>query len=125
VDRIDDVSPVLHRFVPRELPAADAASYLVDSFTNAPYRHSVRLTIQLPAEVVAGNFYGFVPGSIEAVGDGACVARFTAESASLVVQYVAGVIALGADFTVDEATPKTAALIADVGDRLKQAVIAH
>jgi predicted DNA-binding transcriptional regulator YafY len=125
VDRIDDVSPVLHRFVPRELPAADAASYLVDSFTNAPYRHSVRLTIQLPAEVVAGNFYGFVPGSIEAAGDGGCVARFTAESASLVVQYVAGVVALGADFTVDEATPETAALIADVGDRLKQAVVAH
>ncbi|MFG1819009.1 helix-turn-helix transcriptional regulator [Kribbella sp. NPDC049174] len=122
VDRIDDVSPALHRFVPRELPAADAASYLVDSFTSAPYRHSVRLTIQLPAEVVTNNFYGFIPGSIEPAGADACVARFTAETASLVLQYVAGVVALGADFTVDEATPETAALIAQVGDRLKQSV---
>ncbi|MEI8406761.1 MULTISPECIES: helix-turn-helix transcriptional regulator [unclassified Kribbella] len=122
VDRIDDISPALHRFVPRPLPAADAASYLVDSFSNAPYRHSVRLTIQLPAEVVASNFYGFIPGSVEPLGAEACVARFTAETASLVLQYVAGVVALGADFTVDDATPEISALMASVGERLKQSV---
>jgi hypothetical protein len=40
----------------------------------------------------------------------------------LVLQYVAGVVALGADFTVDEATPEIAASIAEVGDRLTKSV---
>jgi predicted DNA-binding transcriptional regulator YafY len=123
VDRISDVGPALHRFVRRELPASDAASYLVDSFAGAPYRYSVRLTVQLPMEDVAGNFHGFVPGSIEPLGADACAAHFTTETASLLMQCVAGVVALGAEFTVDEATPETAALIADVGDRLRHAVM--
>ncbi len=96
VDRIDDLGPALHRFVPRPLPAADAASYLIDSFATAPYKHSVRLTIQLPADVVASYFHGLVSGTIEPTGAGACVAHFTAETPSLVLQYVAGVVALGA-----------------------------
>ncbi|GAB2638109.1 hypothetical protein [Kribbella swartbergensis] len=51
-----------------------------------------------------------------------CVARFTAETDSLLMQYVAGVVALGADFTVDEATPEAAGLIAEVGERLRRSV---
>jgi hypothetical protein len=105
------------------LPASDAASYLVDSFAGAPYRYSVRLTVQLPMEDVAGNFHGFFPGSIEPFGADACVAHFSTETASLLMQCVAGVVALGAEFTVDEATPETAALISDVGDRLRHAVM--
>jgi predicted DNA-binding transcriptional regulator YafY len=122
VDRIDDLGPALHRFVPRPLPAADAASYLIESFTTASYKHSVRLTIRLPADVVASNFHGLVPGTIAPAGADACVAHFSAENESLVLQYVAGIVALGSDFTVDEATPEIAALIAEVGDRLKRSV---
>ncbi|WP_405063010.1 WYL domain-containing protein [Kribbella sp. NBC_01505] len=119
VDRISEVGPALHRFVPRPLPADDAASYLVESFAQASYQHSVRLTVQLPADEVAANFYGFVPGRITPAGPSACVVEFSAETPSLLLQLVAGIVALGAYFTVDETSPETAALIADVGVRLQ------
>ncbi|TDD62300.1 WYL domain-containing transcriptional regulator [Kribbella antibiotica] len=119
VDRISAVSPVLHRFAPRPLPADDAASYLVESFAQASYRHSVQLTVQLPADEVAAHFYGFVPGRIAPAGPTSCVAEFSAETPSLLLQLVAGIVALGADFTVDEASPETRAMIASVGERLQ------
>ncbi|TDC23246.1 helix-turn-helix transcriptional regulator [Kribbella albertanoniae] len=119
VDRIADVSPALHRFVPRTLPAGDAASYLVESFTSAPYRHRVRLTVQLPADEVSASIHWFNPGRVAPAGDSACVVEFAVETPSLLLQLVAGIVALGADFTVDEASAETAALIADVGRRLQ------
>ncbi|MFK4083215.1 helix-turn-helix transcriptional regulator [Kribbella sp. NPDC020789] len=119
VDRIADVSPALHRFLPRPLPAGDVASYLVESFTAAPYRHRVRLTVQLPADEVAANIHWFTPGRVAPAGDDACVVEFAVETPALLLQLVAGIVALGADFTVDEASAETAALIADVGRRLQ------
>jgi predicted DNA-binding transcriptional regulator YafY len=118
VDRISEVTPVLHRFTPRVLPAPDAATYLVESFTAAQYRHAVRLTVQLPAQRVVDSFEGVVRGTVEPAGPDACVVRFSADTASLVLSLVVPIVALGAEFTVDEATAEVAAMIADVGERL-------
>ena len=113
IDRISAVAPTLHRFTPRELPGGDPASYLKESFASAQYRHSVRLRVALPADEVPGRLH-----LVEADAPDACTVRFSADRASLVVQDVASLAALGADFTVEEATPEIAALIAEVGARL-------
>ncbi|MGW1345813.1 helix-turn-helix transcriptional regulator [Kribbella sp. NPDC002412] len=121
VDRISTVRPGRHHFTPRDLPAPDAASYLVQSFATASYRHSVSLRVRLPADEFKRNFYGWwLPGTVEDDGPESCVVRLTAESPQLLIQYVAAVVALGADFTVDGATPETAEAIAQVGERLQR-----
>ena len=119
VDRIDEVSPVLHRFVPRVLPAADAASYLVESFVSAQYQHTVRLTVEAPASAVTSAFEGVVRGIVEPVGPSSCVVRFSADTPAMLLTQVAAIAALGR-FVVDEASAETAALIAHVGERLRQ-----
>lgn len=119
VDRIAAVTPVLHRFTPRALPAADAASYLVESFASAQYRHTVRLTVEAPASAVSSAFEGVVRGIVEPVGPSSCVVRFSADTPALLLTQVAAIASLGT-FVVDQATPETAALIAEVGDRLKR-----
>ena len=117
VDRISDVAPTRHHFEARELPAADAASYLASAFASANYRHWVRLEVQLPAATVRAAFFGLIPGQLEPNGDDACVLRVTADSPSLLIQYVAGVVALGAEYRL-EASEELAALIGEVGRQL-------
>jgi predicted DNA-binding transcriptional regulator YafY len=119
VDRIAAVTPVLHRFTPRVLPAADAASYLMESFASAQYRHTVHLTVEAPASAVSSAFEGVVRGIVEPVGPSSCVVRFSADTPAMLLTQVAAIASLG-DFVVDQATPETAALIARVGGRLKQ-----
>lgn len=119
VDRIGDVAPTRHHFTARELPAADAASYLAESFAGAEYRHSVRMVVQLPADAVRRSFFRGAPGSITPVAEGTCEFRLSADSPALLVQYVAAVVALGAEYTLD-ATPEAAELLRTVGERLAQ-----
>lgn len=119
VDRIGDVTPVLHRFTPRELPAADAASYLVESFVSAQYGHSVHLTVQAPAGTVSATFEGVVRGIVEPVDASSCTVRFSADTPAMLLTQVAAIAAV-APFVVDHATPETAELIARVGDQLRQ-----
>jgi predicted DNA-binding transcriptional regulator YafY len=117
VDRISDVAPTRHHFLARELPAADAASYLAESFATASYRHSVRIEVELPAAAVRSTFFGLIPGQLEPAGEDSCVLRITADSPSLLIQYVAGVVALGAPYTL-EASPELAQLIDQVGRQM-------
>lgn len=118
VDRISAVAPTRHHFEARELPAADAATYLAESFGSASYRHWVQLAVQLPAPTVRSAFFGLIPGQLYPTGDNACVLRVTADSPSLLIQYVAGVVALGAPYTL-EASPELATLIDKVGRQLQ------
>ena len=48
--------------------------------------------------------FATIPGDVESRGADACTVRLTAESAELVVQFVAAVAALGAPVTVEEAS---------------------
>jgi predicted DNA-binding transcriptional regulator YafY len=100
VDRIDSPVQGHARFDPRELPAPDAASYLVRSFAEASYRYTARMTVRLPADDLRQRL--FVPlRGIEDLGPDDCAVRISAESAELVTQYVAAIAALGAPFTLD------------------------
>ncbi|WP_433012603.1 helix-turn-helix transcriptional regulator [Kribbella sp. CA-294648] len=117
VDRISDVAPTRHHFAARELPAADAASYLAESFAGAEYRHTVRMVVQLPADVVRRSFFRVLPGSLTPLGEDACEFRLSADSPALLVQFVAAIVALGADYTL-EASPAAAEALQSVGKRL-------
>lgn len=117
VDRIDRPSPTHRHFTPRELPAPDAASYLTESFATAPYRYTARVTVQLPAETVRAGLFASIPGSIESDSTDECTVRLSAETAELVIQYVAAIAALGADFALD-AAEEIAGRVRELGRRL-------
>jgi predicted DNA-binding transcriptional regulator YafY len=118
VDRISDIRPSRHRFTRRDIPAADAATYLAESFAAATYRYSAVLHVRLSEEAVREGFYGrWLPGTVVPTGPDSCTVTLSADSPQLLIQYVAGVVALGADFTL-EAPPETAAIIRSVGSRL-------
>lgn len=119
VDRISDVAPTRHHFTARELPAADAASYLAESFAGAEYRHTVRMVVQLPADVVRRSFFRVLPGSLTSLGEEACEFRLSADSPALLVQFVAAIVALGADYTL-EASPAAAEVLQSVGKQLAE-----
>jgi predicted DNA-binding transcriptional regulator YafY len=117
VDRITSVCPALHRFTPRVL---DGPSYLLESFLSAQYEHRLELTVEAPADAVTSTFEGIVRGIVEPLGETSCRVRFTADSPGLLLTQVAAIAALG-DFTVDRATPQTAALVRAAGQRLARA----
>ncbi|MFE3461757.1 helix-turn-helix transcriptional regulator [Nocardiopsis aegyptia] len=101
VDRIDGLRATLRRFVPRELPVSDPALFLTRRFASATHLHTVSLEVELPAEEVRSRVYGPFPGAVEAVGEGVCRVRLSADSLDLVCQYTAVVVALGARFSLD------------------------
>jgi predicted DNA-binding transcriptional regulator YafY len=116
VDRISSVTPVLHRFTPRVL---DGPSYLVESFVSAQYQHSVELTVEASASEVTSTFEGVVRGIVTPLDESSCKVRFSADAPAMLLMQVAALAALG-PFTVDQADPETAELIAGVGDRLSR-----
>lgn len=112
VDRIDEAISTRHRFLPRSLPAANAAEYLVESLAKAPYRHPVRMRVAMSVDALRGALFRPPPGRVEEAGPEACVLVFSAESVDLAVHYVAVVAALGAPFTVEASD--------EVRDRLRR-----
>ncbi|HEY0812959.1 MAG TPA: YafY family protein [Pseudonocardia sp.] len=121
LDRMADVRPTRRPFVPRELPAPDAATYLVRSFAAATYRHTARLTVGLSADAVRARVYATIPGEIEDQGRDACTVRLTAESAELVVQFIAAIAALGAPLTVEETSEAVGPAVRNLGALLAAA----
>ncbi|GAA2440497.1 WYL domain-containing protein [Actinomadura vinacea] len=101
VDRIERPVPRHGRFLPRELPAPDAAAYLTASFAGASYRYTARITVELGADAVRSRLFAHIPGDIEEHGPDACTVRLSADSAELVTQYVAAIAALGAGCALD------------------------
>lgn len=117
VDRISAPTPNTRRFHPRDLPAPDAASYVARSFGRASYRHTARVTVELPADEVRTRLFVPLPWEIDEHGPDRCAVRLSAESADLVVQYVAVLASLGADLTV-EAPEEITCRARDAGHRL-------
>lgn len=111
VDRIGEPRSTLRRFAARELPAVDAAAYLTRSFADASYRYRVQVSVQLSADAVRARVFATIPGDIVGTGPDECTVRLTADSAELVVQFVAAIAALGAPVTIDA--------VGDIADRIR------
>lgn len=111
--RIDRINTPVRTYRPAErqdLPATDAASFVIRSLATASYRYTVRLTVELSAADIRTGIFGPIPGQVDDLDPGRCRIRLTAESPELITQYIALVAALGAEFTLD-APP-------DITDRL-------
>ncbi|NEA36414.1 hypothetical protein [Streptomyces sp. SID13031] len=78
------------------------------------------MVVQVPAEVLRGSFFRGTPGSITPLGEDVCEFRLSAGSPVLLIQYVAAVVALGIDYTL-EASAEVAELMRTVGGRLASA----
>ncbi|GAB2889126.1 helix-turn-helix transcriptional regulator [Streptomyces mayteni] len=118
VDRIAGPLPTHQRFAARPLPAPDAATFLVRSLAAAGYRHTARLTVGLGADALRARLFAGLPGEIEPRGADACAVRLSAESAELVVQYAALLLALDAAVALTDASPEVAAGLGALRDRL-------
>jgi len=114
VDRIDRPRITGIRFVPQDPP--DAAAFVADSVTVAPYRFRARVRIHAPAHIVAES----VPptsGIVEAVDGDGCLLTTGADYVALIAMHLA---VLGHPFTVLEPVE----LIDEIGtlaDRLHSA----
>jgi len=95
-DRIEDPRPTGIRFTPHDPP--DAAAFVAESVTAAPYRFRGRVHVLAPAAVVAER----VPpttGIVEVVDEESCLLSTGADSVTLIAMHLA---ALGHDFVVLE-----------------------
>jgi hypothetical protein len=59
------------------------------------------MTVRLTAEDIQARLFTRIPGEIEARGPDTSAVRLSADSAELLVQYIAALAALGAPFTLD------------------------
>jgi predicted DNA-binding transcriptional regulator YafY len=96
VDRIGPPKLTGIRFVPRDPP--DAAAFVANSVTAAPYRFRARVLMHAPADVIADRVPPTV-GVLEAVDTGACLLTTGADALESIAIHLAW---LGADFTVLE-----------------------
>ena len=96
IDRIDSPQSTGTRFLPKDPP--DAAAFVADSVTAAPYRYRTRVHVYAPAAVVVDS----VPpttGIVEAMDADSCLLTTGADSLGLIAMHLA---LLGHDFTVLE-----------------------
>ncbi len=97
VDRLRPRIPTGPRFVPRD-PPADAAAYVSQAVSSAPYRYQAKLLMHAPAEEEAGRSSP-TPGPLEPIDDHTCVLHTGSNSLDELAIYV-GV--KGVDFDVIE-----------------------
>jgi predicted DNA-binding transcriptional regulator YafY len=74
VDRLTKPASTGVRFVPRRLPAKDAAAYVGQSITRAPNRFEARVTLRVPAEEISTRFPAQW-GTVEPIDSHSCEYR--------------------------------------------------
>lgn len=114
VDRIGAPQPTGCRAVAPDPP--DAATFVSEALSTAPYLHRAVVRVRAPAEVVARRVPATV-GQVEPDGDDACVLTTGADSLTAIAVHLAW---LGEDFTVVE-PPALRAAVRGLADRLRAA----
>jgi predicted DNA-binding transcriptional regulator YafY len=116
IDRLAKPAPTGVRFMPRELPAKDAAAYVEHSITGAPNRFEARVTLHAAAEEITGR----VPphwGTIEAIDAHTCEYRTGDDNLRWLALRIA---MLGVDFDVHE-PPELVEHLRALASRLRRA----
>jgi len=117
LDRIQGpLGPPGARFTPRPPPSDDAAAYVAQSISSAPYRYQARILIHAPLEAVAGRSSP-AAGRLEAAGQDACVLHTGSNSLEELALYTA---VKGFDFQVLD-PPELIPVLRDLAGRLSQA----
>jgi predicted DNA-binding transcriptional regulator YafY len=114
LDRMRDVVATTWVFAARDAP--DAAEFVSRSVTQSPYRHVARVRFEAPAAEVAQHIPPSA-GTVEPVGEEACVLTAGADHLDHLCVYLASV---GADFTVLEPV-ELRTVMADLAARLTRA----
>ena len=96
VDRIDSPAPTGTRFAPRDPP--DAAAFVANAVTTAPYRYRARVLLHAPPAAIAADLPPTV-GILEAAGDGDCLLTTGSDSLDGLAFHLGH---LDCDFTVLE-----------------------
>jgi predicted DNA-binding transcriptional regulator YafY len=118
VDRISGPRATGIRFTPHDPP--DAAAFVADAITTAPYRFQARIRLRAPAHVVGARIPA-TAGVVEAVDDSSCLLATGADSLTYLAVQLA---ALGPDFAVLE-PPELVDELKVLAGRLTRVVDAH
>jgi predicted DNA-binding transcriptional regulator YafY len=118
VDRISQPRATGIRSTPHDPP--DAAAFVADAITTAPYRFQARIVVRAPAHIVGARVPA-TAGAVEAIDDNSCLLTTGADSLTYLAVHLA---ALGPDFTVLE-PPELVDELEALADRLIRVVGAH
>jgi predicted DNA-binding transcriptional regulator YafY len=115
-DRIAPRTPTGPRFVPRDPPDGDVATWLLRGVGAATWRYRARVTVLAPASVVAAR----VPPAVvvEAVDERSCVVDAGSDTPHTLALYLG---MLDADFEVRE-PPELVEQLATLADRYRRAI---
>jgi predicted DNA-binding transcriptional regulator YafY len=111
VDRIHAPRMTGVRFVPHDPP--DAASFVANAISTAPYRYRARVLLRAPVDVIAGQLPPTV-GIVEPAADGSCLLTTGSDSLDALTFHLGS---LGCDFVVLE-PPELIDRIRDLAARL-------
>jgi predicted DNA-binding transcriptional regulator YafY len=117
IDRLDRPASTGVRFMPRTLPAKDAAAYVKQSITGAPNRFEARVTLHVAAEEIASRVPAYW-GTIEPIDAHACEYRTGDDNLGWLALRVA---MLGVDFEVHE-PPELVEHLRALASRLTRAI---
>jgi predicted DNA-binding transcriptional regulator YafY len=98
LDRLATPATIGARFVPRRLPAKDAAAYVKQSITGAPHRFEARVTLHAAAEEITSRVPAYW-GAIEPIDAHTCEYRTGDDDLRWLALRIA---MLGVDFEVHE-----------------------
>ena len=103
----------------RPQPAEDPASYLVQRFATARYRHTATLLVEAPATEVRAALYPSSVGDITDDGPERCTVHLSADSPELVARWI-GAIAGSNDVVQIEADDSVSALLQRAAESLSR-----
>ncbi|HEX5994500.1 MAG TPA: YafY family protein [Jiangellales bacterium] len=112
VDRMKPKIPTGPRFVPRDPPFDDVASYVSRNVSTAAWRYRAQVTVHASAEVVAERINPAV-GTVQAIDEASCVLHTGADTIPTLAVYLS---LLGVDFTVTE-PPELVAYVNELARR--------
>jgi predicted DNA-binding transcriptional regulator YafY len=115
-DRIQPRVPTGPRFVPREPPGGDVATYLLRGVGAATWRYRAQVTVHAPATVAAGRLPPAV--LVDAVDDHTCIIHVGSDTPQMLAAYLG---MLDADFEVD-GPPELVEQLATLSDRYRHAI---
>ena len=119
VDRLGRPASTGVRFMPRRLPAKDAAAYVEQSIAGAPSRFEARITLQVPADEITSRIPAHW-GAIEPLDARTCEYRTADDDLGWLALRVA---MIGVDFEVHE-PPELVEHLRALGKRLDRATTA-
>lgn len=117
VDRVAGPVQPGARFTPRPEPAGDAATYVSESLTRAPYRYQATILFHAPLEKVAATTSP-TAGRLEARDENSCLYYTGAEALDTIAVFIA---LKGFDFEVLD-PPELKDFVAELGARLTRSV---